>query len=89
MIIFVLYITATFIWESTWLGIKLQLDQVPPILSVGCRFCLASFILLVCCILTNKTFFEEYQWSVNAVVGVIVVLVANLIILIPAATLEK
>ena len=46
MINFVLYITATLIWVATWLGIKLQLAQVPPILSVGYRFCLASVILL-------------------------------------------
>lgn len=42
MINFVLYATATLIWGSTWLGIKLQLTQVPPILSIGYRFCLAS-----------------------------------------------
>jgi drug/metabolite transporter (DMT)-like permease len=36
-----------------------------------------------------STFFEEYQWSVNAVLGVIVVLVGNLIILTPAETLER
>ena len=51
---FVLYTTATLIWGSTWLGIKLQLTQVPPILSVGYRFCLASIILLVYCIFTYK-----------------------------------
>ena len=49
-----LYITATLIWGSTWLGIKLQLTQVPPILSVGYRFCLASLILLIFCVVTNK-----------------------------------
>ncbi len=54
MLNFVLYTTATLIWGSTWLGIKLQLTQVPPILSVGYRFCLASIILLVYCIFTYK-----------------------------------
>lgn len=54
MINFLLYTTATLIWGSTWLGIKLQLTQVPPILSVGYRFCLASIILLVYCLLTSK-----------------------------------
>jgi drug/metabolite transporter (DMT)-like permease len=49
-----LYITATLIWGSTWLGIKLQLTQVPPILSVGYRFCLASVILITYCLLTHK-----------------------------------
>ena len=54
LINFLLYATATLIWGSTWLGIKLQLTQVPPILSVGYRFCLAALILLVLCLITRK-----------------------------------
>jgi drug/metabolite transporter (DMT)-like permease len=54
MLNFVLYAATTLIWGSTWLGIKLQLTQVPPILSVGYRFCLASTILLIYCIFTKK-----------------------------------
>ena len=49
-----LYLTATLIWGSTWLGIKLQISQVPPILSVGYRFCLAALILLLYCRLTHR-----------------------------------
>lgn len=49
-----LYLACALIWGSTWLGIKLQLTQVPPILSVGYRFCLASLILFSYCILTKK-----------------------------------
>jgi len=51
---FVLYATATLIWGSTWLCIKLQLTQVPPILSVGYRFCLAALVLLIFCLITRK-----------------------------------
>jgi drug/metabolite transporter (DMT)-like permease len=54
MLNLILYSTATLIWGSTWLAIKLQLTQVPPILSVGYRFCLASGILFTYCLLTNK-----------------------------------
>jgi len=54
MLNFVLYATTTLIWGSTWLGIKLQLTQVPPILSVGYRFCLASALLCLYCIFTKK-----------------------------------
>jgi drug/metabolite transporter (DMT)-like permease len=54
MLNFLLYAAAALIWGSTWLGIKLQLTQVPPILSVGYRFCLASLILLIYCVLRNK-----------------------------------
>ena len=51
---FILYASAALIWGSTWLGIKLQLAQVPPILSVGYRFCLAALILAAYCLLRNK-----------------------------------
>ena len=54
MINFLLYASATLIWGSTWLGIKLQLTQVPPILSVSYRFCLAALVLLVFCLITRK-----------------------------------
>jgi drug/metabolite transporter (DMT)-like permease len=49
-----LYASASLIWGSTWLGIKLQLTQVPPVLSVSYRFCLASAILLLYCLATRK-----------------------------------
>ncbi|MFC1880598.1 DMT family transporter [Thermodesulfobacteriota bacterium] len=54
MLNFILYTAAALIWGSTWLGIKLQLTQVPPILSVGYRFCLAALILAVYCFLRKK-----------------------------------
>ncbi len=54
MLNFFLYACASLIWGSTWLAIKLQLTQVPPILSVAYRFCLAAFILLIYCRLTRK-----------------------------------
>ena len=49
-----LYVSASLIWGSTWLAIKLQLTQVPPILSVAYRFCLAALILLGYCWVTGK-----------------------------------
>ncbi len=54
MLNFFLYAAASLIWGSTWFAIKLQLTQVPPILSVGYRFCLASIILLMYCLLTHR-----------------------------------
>jgi drug/metabolite transporter (DMT)-like permease len=51
----------------------------------------AAYVMLLMPVvaLILSTFFEEYQWSANAVLGVIVVLVGNLVILTPAETLEK
>jgi drug/metabolite transporter (DMT)-like permease len=54
MLNFFLYVSASLIWGSTWLAIKLQLTQVPPILSVAYRFCLAALILLAYCRFTRK-----------------------------------
>ena len=54
MLNFILYASASLIWGSTWLAIKLQLTQVPPILSVSYRFCLAALILLAYCRLAGR-----------------------------------
>jgi drug/metabolite transporter (DMT)-like permease len=54
MLNFLLYAGAALIWGATWLAIKLQLTQVPPVLSVAYRFCLASLILLAYCRLAGK-----------------------------------
>ena len=65
-----LYITATVIWGTTWLGIKLQLTQVPPILSVSYRFCLASLILIVYCLLTKRKLnFSRHDHMFMAIQG--------------------
>jgi drug/metabolite transporter (DMT)-like permease len=44
-----LYGLTVFIWGSTWLGIKFQLGEVDPLVSVIYRFCLASVLLAVWC----------------------------------------
>ncbi len=56
-----LYLAASLIWGSTWLGIKLQLTQVPPVLSVSYRFCLASAILFAYCLATKKRL--AFSWK--------------------------
>ena len=44
-----LYTITVFIWGSTWLGIKFQLGEVDPLVSVVYRFCLASVLLAAWC----------------------------------------
>lgn len=43
------YSLTVLIWGSTWIGIKLQLGMVEPVVSVTYRFGLAALILLVWC----------------------------------------
>jgi drug/metabolite transporter (DMT)-like permease len=47
------YIITVLIWGSTWIGIKLQLGIVDPMVSVGYRFALAALLLLLWCRLRN------------------------------------
>ncbi|MBU1566755.1 MAG: EamA family transporter [Proteobacteria bacterium] len=43
------YLITVLIWGSTWLGIKMQLGVVDPMVSVSYRFALASILLLSWC----------------------------------------
>ncbi len=54
MINLLLYSAAVLIWGCTWLVIKFQLTQVPPVLSVAYRFGLAAAILFVFCLITRR-----------------------------------
>ena len=51
--IFFLYGATVLIWGTTWLGIKLQLGSVDPMVSVLYRFITAAVILMVYCRLTD------------------------------------
>lgn len=46
---FLFYFGTVFIWGSTWIGIKLQLGQVDPVVSVAYRFALAALLLFAWC----------------------------------------
>ena len=47
------YLVTVLIWGSTWLGIKLQLGVVDPMVSVTYRFALASALLLSWCVISK------------------------------------
>lgn len=46
---FLFYTATVLIWGSTWIGIKLQLGVIEPMVSVAYRFALAAIILLLWC----------------------------------------
>lgn len=56
---------------------------------IGADYAAYVMLLMPVVALILSTFFEDYLWSPNAVFGIIIVLIGNLIILTPAATLEK
>lgn len=45
------YLLTVLIWGSTWIGIKLQLGSVDPMVSVAYRFGLAALLLVLYCVL--------------------------------------
>ena len=45
-LIWTLYGVAVLIWSSTWVAIKIGLEDVPPLLGAGVRFALAGTVLL-------------------------------------------
>ncbi len=47
----IFYLVTVLIWGSTWIGIKLQLGVVDPMISVTYRFGLAAVLLLIWCML--------------------------------------
>jgi len=70
MLNLLLYSAAVVIWGCTWLVIKFQLTQVPPVLSVAYRFGLAATILFIFCLLTNRSLrFSARQQSYLALYG--------------------
>ncbi len=46
-LVYALYGLLVLIWSSTWVGIKIGLEDTPPLLGAGVRFALAGVVLLV------------------------------------------
>ena len=67
---FLFFITAVFIWGSTWLAIKFQLGTVDPLVSIFYRFLLASLLLFLYLLFTGKNFkYTIRQHSLMALQG--------------------
>ncbi len=50
----IFYLVTVLIWGSTWIGIKLQLGVVDPVVSVTYRFGLAAVLLLIWCNISRR-----------------------------------
>ena len=54
-VVFGLYGLLVLIWSSTWVGIKIGLEDSPPLLGAGVRFALAGAVLLVVAALGRRS----------------------------------
>lgn len=65
------------IWGSTYLGIRLAIDSLPPLLMAGSRFLLAGLVLYGVMRLRGAPRPDGLQWRDAAVVGALLLLAGN------------
>jgi drug/metabolite transporter (DMT)-like permease len=65
------------IWGSTYLGIRIAVETMPPFLMAGTRFLLAGGILFAFLKLRGAPAPTRYQWRANMIVGTFLLLGGN------------
>src|SRR5437667_2565518 len=66
-------------WGSTYLGIGIAVQAIPPALMCGVRFSLAGVVMLAACALTGrKVWYSPKQIALAAVVGLLLLMGGNL-----------
>ncbi|MEO7597721.1 MAG: EamA family transporter [Opitutus sp.] len=65
------------IWGSTYLGIRIAIETMPPFLMAATRFLTAGVVLLAWLRFRGVAMPNAYQWRINAVIGVFLLLGGN------------
>jgi drug/metabolite transporter (DMT)-like permease len=66
-------------WGSTYLGIDIAVQSIPPALMCGTRFSIAGVVMLAVCAITGrKIFYSPRQIALSAVVGILLLMGGNL-----------
>jgi drug/metabolite transporter (DMT)-like permease len=66
-------------WGSTYLGIRIAVESIPPALMCATRFLVAGFLMLAYCVITGRSIrFSARQLGQIAVVGVLLLMGGNL-----------
>src|ERR1700681_3112357 len=66
-------------WGSTYLGIDIAVQSIPPALMCGVRFSIAGVVMLAACALTGrKVWYSPKQIALAAVVGLLLLMGGNL-----------
>src|ERR1700680_1901021 len=66
-------------WGSTYLGIDIAVQSIPPALMFAVRFAIAGVIMLAVCALTGRrVFYSPRQIAVASMVGVLLLMGGNL-----------
>src|SRR5262245_22406965 len=65
------------VWGSTYLGIKLAVETIPPLLMAGSRFLLAGAVLYAILRWRGVAAPTWRQWRLGAVTGALLLLLGN------------
>ena len=66
-------------WGSTYLGIGIAVEQIPPAVMCGTRFSIAGLVMLAYCVLTGRRIrFSARQLGHFAAVGILLLMGGNL-----------
>lgn len=65
------------IWGSTYLGIRVAIESMPPFLMAAARFIIAGSIILALLKARGAPWPTKHQWAVNAVIGTLLLLGGN------------
>jgi drug/metabolite transporter (DMT)-like permease len=63
-LVFTLYGLLVLIWSSTWVGIKIGLEDTPALLGAGVRFALAGLVLLVVAAVQRRSLRTDWTLAV-------------------------
>jgi drug/metabolite transporter (DMT)-like permease len=68
-----------FFWGSTYLGIRIAVENIPPALMCGTRFLIAGVLMLGFCVITKRSIrFSAKQLAQIATVGILLLMGGNL-----------
>jgi drug/metabolite transporter (DMT)-like permease len=65
------------IWGSTYLGIRIAIEAMPPFLMAGARFVIAGSILFALLRLRGASWPTARQWGTNTLIGVLLLMGGN------------
>src|SRR5271165_2075900 len=77
--VFLAFALVYLFWGSTYLGIDIAVETIPPALMCGARFSIAGTIMLAVCAATGrKIFYSPKQIALAAIVGLLLLMGGNL-----------
>lgn len=65
------------VWGSTYLGIKVAIETIPPFLQAGVRFFISGLILLIWQRAAGSEMPTRRQWASTAIIGILLLLGGN------------